>query len=97
MDGYHRIDCAAGSRTVAWRERVRSLLTTAEVAAYCDVEEELVLHWIDARVLPARRIDADFYNVAFVDLWAFLERWSLLGSASALAGRAVLADGAGPC
>jgi len=92
------MDCAVGSRTVAWRERVRSLLTTAEVAAYCDVEEELVLHWIDARVLPARRISSsDLYSVAFVDLWAFLERWSLLGSARALAGRAVLADGAGPC
>ena len=63
----------------------------------CDVEEDLVLHWIDARVLPAWRIDADRYSVAFVDLWAFLENWSLLGSARALAGRAVLADGAGPC
>ncbi len=97
MNGYHPIDRAIGPRICSRRERARSLLTTADVAAYCGVGEEDVLQWIHARVLPARRIEAYLYSVAFVDLWAFLERWSLLGSARALAGWTVLADGEDPC
>ena len=82
---------------MSWRERARSLLTTAEVAAYCGVQEQQVLYWILERELPARKIEAQLYSVAFVDLWAFLERWSLLGSARALEGRAVLADEESSC
>lgn len=97
MEKSRPVESAGGPRTFSWRERARSLLTTSDVAAYCDVAEEQVLHWIHARMLPARRTGAELYSVAFADLWAFLERRCLLGSARALAGRAVLAGGAGPC
>jgi len=97
MEGTHSINRTAGPRICAWRERARSLLTITEVAAYCGVREEEVLHWIQARALPARRTEAHLYSVAFVDLWAFLERWSLLGGARSLRSRVVLADEALPC
>jgi len=85
------------TRTFSWRERARSLLTTAEVAAYCDVSESRVLYWIEAGVLQARPVGEARYSVIFADLWAFLERWCLLGGTRSFVGKAVLAAEPGPC